>query len=202
MFHFNYKIMSIKYLFITVSLMLVSVLLSAQTSWQFDKAHSKIQFTTQHMKISEVSGRFTQYSGSIKSNGEDFTDAQVQVTIQASSIDTDDEKRDKHLRSEDFLYTEEYPEITFKSESLRKVSQNNYKLKGTLTIRGVSRTETFDVKYMGTVEAMGATRAGFKVTGSINRFDYNVDWDRSFGQGLVVGREIGINADVELIKND
>jgi polyisoprenoid-binding protein YceI len=192
--------MNVKYLMITVSFMLVSVLLSAQTSWEFDKAHSKIQFTAQHMKISEVAGQFTEYGGTIESDGEEFTDAQIKVTIQASSIDTDNKKRDKHLRAEDFFYVEEYPEITFKSESLSKVSDNKYKLVGTLTIRDVSRKETFDVEHTGTVEAMGATRAGFKVTGSIDRFDYNVDWDRSFGQGLVVGREIGINANVQLIK--
>jgi polyisoprenoid-binding protein YceI len=152
------------------------------------------------MKISEVAGQFTEYGGTIESDGEEFTDAQIKVTIQASSIDTDNKKRDKHLRAEDFFYVEEYPEITFKSESLSKVSDNKYKLVGTLTIRDVSRKETFDVEHTGTVEAMGATRAGFKVTGSIDRFDYNVDWDRSFGQGLVVGREIGINANVQLIK--
>jgi len=194
--------MRIKYLILTVSFMLVSAFLTAQTNWQFDKAHSKIQFTARHMKISETTGQFTDYAGTIKANNEDFTDAEINVTIQAESVDTDNKKRDQHLRAEDFLHTEEYPEITFKSESLRKVGDNDYKLEGTLTIKGVSRTEMFDVKYMGTVEAMGATRAGFKVTGSIDRFDYNVDWDRSFGQGLIVGREIGINADVELIKKD
>jgi polyisoprenoid-binding protein YceI len=80
------------------------------------------------------------------------------------------------------------------------VEDNHYKLKGKLTIKDVTKMEEFDVKYMGTIDAMGATRAGFKVTGEIDRFDYNVDWDRSFGQGLVVGREVGIKADIELIK--
>ena len=194
--------MRIIFLLLTGSLILVSAFLAAQTNWQFDKAHSKIQFTARHMKISQTSGQFNDYSGTIKANNEDFTDAQINLTIQAESVDTDNKKRDQHLRAEDFLHTEEYPEISFASESLRKVSENDYKLEGTLTIKGVSRTEVFDVKYMGTVEAMGATRAGFKVTGSIDRFDYNVDWDRSFGQGLIVGREIGINADVELIKKE
>jgi polyisoprenoid-binding protein YceI len=192
--------MKIKYLFITALFLFITGPLMAQTQWEFDKAHTKIQFTAQHMKISEVAGQFKKYSGTITAGEQDFTDAKIKVTIEASSVDTDNDRRDKHLQGDDFFNTSQYPEITFTSESLRKVGDDKYKLKGQLTIKDVSKTEEFDVKYMGTVEAMGATRAGFKVTGTIDRFDYNVDWDKSFGQGLIVGREIGINADVELIK--
>ena len=193
--------MKSKALLLTFSFLLAAgVMFGQNTKWAFDKAHSKIQFTATHMKISEVSGQFSDYSGKILTDGEDFADADIQVTIQASSIDTDNEKRDGHLKAEDFLHVSKYPEIKFESESLEKIDENNYKLKGKLTIKDVTQTEEFDVKYMGTVEAMGAIRAGFKVTGSIDRFDYNVDWDKSFGQGLIVGKKIGINVDVELTK--
>ena len=184
-----------------VSLLLIAGVVFGQNNpWKFDKAHSKIQFTTIHMKISEVTGQFKKFSGKIMSEKEDFTDASIEVTIPVSSVDTDNEKRDKHLMGKDFFNEEKYPEIKFKSESLTKVKDDHYKLKGKLTIKDVTKTEEFDVKYMGTVNAMGATRAGFKVTGTIDRFDYNVDWDRSFGKGLIVGKEINIKADVELMK--
>ncbi len=188
-------------LILVVSFLLITgIAFGQKTEWKFDKAHSKIQFVTTHMKISEVTGQFKEYSGTIKSDKDDFTDAKIQMTIPVKSIDTDNEKRDKHLMGEDFFEASAYPEIKFKSESLTQVKDDLYKLKGKLTIKDVTRTVEFDVKYMGKVDAMGDTRAGFKITHTIDRFDYNIDWDRSFGKGLIVGREVKINADVELIK--
>ena len=181
-------------------LLLAGVVFGQSTEWKFDKAHSKIQFVATHMKLSEVTGQFKSYSGSIKADDKDFTDAEIRVTIQVNSIDTDNEKRDSHLKGDDFFNAERYPEITFKSESLTGVSDDRYKLRGKLTIKDVTRTVEFDVAYKGTIEAMGATRAGFKVTGTIDRFDYNINWDKSFGKGLIVGREVDIKADVQLIK--
>ena len=189
-------------LLIVSFLLMTGVIFGQAEKWKFDKAHSKIQFTATHMSISEVTGQFKSFSGKIKSEKDDFTDAKINLTIKVSSVDTDNEKRDGHLMGEDFFDAEEYPEIKFSSNSLKKVKGKHYKLKGELTIKDVTRTEEFDVKYMGTVQAMGATRAGFKVTGEIDRFDYNVDWDKSFGKGLIVGRKIGINADVEIMKKE
>ena len=181
-------------------LMLAGVAFGQSTQWNFDKSHSKIQFTATHMKISEVPGQFKEYSGTILTNGEDFTDARIKVSIKASSVDTDNDRRDGHLQNEDFFNTEKYPNIKFVSESMEEISDQKYELTGKLTIKDVTQTVTLDVDYKGMVEAMGATRAGFKVTGTIDRFDYNVDWDKSFGRGLIVGREIGINVDVELTR--
>ena len=183
-------------------LLMTGVIFGQSTAWNFDKAHSKIQFTATHMKISDVAGQFKDYSGTILAEGEDFTDAKIKISIDATTIDTDNDKRDGHLRGDDFLNVEKYPEIKFVSESMEKVGDNQYKMKGKLTIRDVTKTETFDVKHTGVVEAMGATKAGFKVTGTIDRFDYNVDWDKSFGQGLIVGRNIKIHADVQLNKGE
>jgi polyisoprenoid-binding protein YceI len=191
-----------KILLIVSFLLMTGVVFGQNTEWKFDKAHTKIQFTATHMKLSEVAGQFKDYKGTILADEKDFTDANIKVTMDVSSIDTDNEKRDGHLKGEDFFNAKKYPEIQFVSESLKKVDDKHYKLTGKLTIKDVTKTETFDVKYMGMVEAMGAMRAGFKVTGTIDRFDYNVDWDKSFGKGLIVGREIGINADVELMKKE
>lgn len=181
-------------------LMIAGVAFGQSTQWNFDKSHSKIQFTATHMKISEVPGQFKEYSGTILTDGEDFTDARIKVNIKASSVDTDNDRRDGHLQGEDFFNTEKYPNIKFVGESMEKVGDQEYKLTGELTIKDVTKTVELDVDHKGMVEAMGATRAGFKITGSIDRFDYNVDWDKSFGQGLIVGREIGINVDLELTR--
>ncbi|MFP3860931.1 MAG: YceI family protein [Bacteroidales bacterium] len=192
----------IKFLFIGLFLLLTGVVTAQSTQWEIDKSHTKVQFVAKHLKISNVNGQFKDFSGKVNASSEDFTDADISVTIPVKSIDTDNEKRDKHLLGEDFFEAEKYPEITFESVSISKEEGDNYKLKGDLTIKDITRTENFKLEYLGTVEAMGATRAGFQLTGVIDRFDYNVDWDNTFGQGLVVGRDIKINVDVELIKKE
>lgn len=165
-----------------------------------DKDHSKIQFKATYMGITEVTGQFSEYIVTVIQDGENFEHADIEVTIQASSIDTDNDKRDEHLRSEDFIYAEQYPEITFQSTSFVNKGDDNYTLKGKLTIRGVSRSEEFDVIYNGMIEQEDMTRAAFKLTGSIDRYDYEVDWNRSFTKGLVVSKEIEIVCDVLLVK--
>ncbi|NBC82190.1 MAG: polyisoprenoid-binding protein [Bacteroidetes bacterium] len=185
---------------IVLTLFIVQTGFSQSTTWKFDKNHSKIEFSAVHMGISEVTGQFKSFEGTIKADKADFTDAEVNIAIDASSIDTDNEKRDGHLKGEDFLHVGEYPEIKFDGKSLKKVKGDNYKLTGDLTIRDVTKTKTFDVIYRGTVEAMGNTIAGFKVTGTIDRFEFNVDWNQKFAKGLIVGEEIGITCNIELIK--
>ena len=148
-----------------------------QTKWAFDKAHSKIQFDIAHMVVSEVSGQFHSYEGTILADKEDFTDLKINLTIDAKSIDTDHEKRDGHLRSADFFDVENYPTITFVSKSMTKVKDNNYKLTGDFTMHGVTKTIHLFVKYGGTLKSpFGTTVAGFKVTGidvskeAVNKF--------------------------------
>ncbi len=169
-------------------------------TWTFDQPHTNIGFSATYLGVTEVSGKFKSYSATVLSGKDDFTDAEIEISIQAASINTDNDKRDDHLSSEDFLYVEEHPEITFTSSALEKQDGKNYQMKGELTIRGVTHEETFNVVYSGIVEAMGKTRAGFKVTGSVDRFDYNIDWNKSFTKGLVVSEEIEIICDVNLVK--
>lgn len=178
-----------------------SVYAQGETEWKLDRTHSSIKFEATHMAISEVSGQFQDFSADIFTQGDDWKTADITVNIDASSIDSDNEKRDNHLKSDDFLHVEAHPQITFESSTLNKTGENQFDMEGELTINGVTNTETFNVKHQGTVEGMqGETKAGFKITGTINRFDYNVDWNKTFTSGLVVGEEIDLIADVELEK--
>ena len=188
------------YIFLFVFNFYAINLMAQETKWVADKAHAKIKFSAIHMAISEVEGKFSDYDVEVFTDGEDFDGAKVNVTIEAKSIDTDNSQRDEHLRSDEFLGVTKYPEITFVGKLKETATKGEYSLEGVLTIRDVSKTERFLVEHKGTVEAMGAVRAGFKITGTINRFDYHVDWNKSFTSGLVVSKEINIVCDIELNK--
>lgn len=177
--------------------------LQAQTKWTFDKAHSKVQFKVTHMVISEVTGQFKSYDGTVETSKDDFTDAKINFTIDVNSINTDNEQRDNHLKSDDFFNAEKYPKITFVSKSFKKVGDKKYKLVGDLTIRNITKQVELDVVYNGTVkDPWGNTRAGFKVTGQVNRFDFGLKWNAllEFG-GAVVGEKVDIIIDVEIVKS-
>jgi len=173
-----------------------------QVNWGIDKAHSKIQFDIDHMVISEVSGQFQDYNASITATKDDFSDVKIDLSIQAKSIDTDNEKRDQHLASADFFNAEKYPTITFKSNKLEKVSDNKYKLTGDFTMHGVTKKISLDVKYGGTLkDPWGNTRAGFKVTGTINRTEYGLTYNSVLeAGGVMIGEEVRINCNIELVQ--
>lgn len=174
----------------------------AQTTWNIDKSHTKVKFSVTHMMISETTGEFKIYDGKVTSSKEDFTDANIEFNVDVSSINTDDEKRDGHLKSDDFFNAEKYPKMTFKSKSLKKVEGKKYKLVGDLTIRDVTKQVEFDVVYNGTMKSpWGATAAGFKLTGKIKRTDYNLKWNVALeAGGVLVSEEVNIECNVELIK--
>lgn len=186
--------------FLIVSL--ISISSKAQTIWIVDHAHSQVMFTVSHLVIAELTGSFKKFTGNIKSSGEDFTDAQIEFIIDVSSVSTDNEMRDNHLKGDDFFNAEKYPKIIFKSNTLKKVNGNNYLLTGDLTIRDVTKTVKFDVSYTGTVlDPWENTKAGFKIKGTINRFDYNLKWNNLTDAGAaVVGEEVGITVNLELAK--
>nr|HMT30139.1 YceI family protein [Bacteroidia bacterium] len=147
--------------------------MKAQTNWTVDNTHSQVMFTVSHLVISEVTGSFKKFNGTITSSKPDFTDAQINFTVDVNSINTDNEMRDTHLKGDDFFNSEKYPAITFKGKSFKKVSGNKYQLTGDLTIRDITKTVTLDVVYSGTVkDPWGNTKAGFKIKGTIKRFDY------------------------------
>jgi polyisoprenoid-binding protein YceI len=170
--------------------------------WDFDKAHSKIAFRVRHMVIAEVDGYFKDFSGNVTTEGEDFSTAQIQFTVSVPSIYTEEPDRDTHLKSDDFFNAEKYPNMTFKSTSIKEVGDNKYKLSGNLTIRDVTKPIELDMVLNGIVEdPWGNTRAGFKITGELNRFDYNLKWNAALETGgLVVSKEVKLDLNVELIK--
>ncbi|MBS4028408.1 MAG: polyisoprenoid-binding protein [Ignavibacteriales bacterium] len=172
------------------------------TTWDFDKAHSSIIFSVHHMVISEVSGSFKNFDGSVIVKNDDFSDSEIELTIDATSIDTDNEGRDKHLRADDFFNTEKFPQIKFKSKSFTKVGENKFKLVGDLTIRDITKEVEWDATFGGTAVAWGAKHAGFKVVGAINRFDYGLKWNKTIETGgLVAGDIVTIIANVELAQH-
>ena len=171
----------------------------SQINWNVDKVHSSVRFSVPHLVISEVEGSFKDFSGSISTTKHDFTDANVNFTIGINSINTDNEMRDGHLKGDDFFNAAEYPNMTFKSTSFKKIAGNKYELTGNLTIRNVSKTVKFDVVYGGTAkDGYGNTKAGFKATTQINRFDYNLKWNAlTEAGGATVGKDITIEMRLE-----
>lgn len=188
---------------ILVVLMLTVFSVTAQkTKWTFDKVHSKIQFDVAHLVISEVTGQFQDYEGTVLADKADFSDAKIDFSIDVKSINTNDENRDGHLQSADFFDAAKYPKITFKSKSMTEAGKNQYKLTGDLTMHGVTKTVTFDVKYGGTVtDPYGNVKAGFKITGVIDRTDFGLKYNSVLDSGgLLIGEEITITCNVELLK--
>lgn len=192
-----------KLTFLTLTL-LMGLAAQAQTTWVFDAAHSSVGFSVMHLVITEVDGKFEKYDGQLTTTKDDFTYANINFTIDVNSINTGQSKRDGHLKSDDFFDAGNHPQITFKGESLKKVKGNKYKLKGDLTMRGTTKPVELDVKYLGTVQdAYGNTKAGFKINGEVDRFDYGLKWDAATEAGnLVVSREVKIDVDVQLLKQE
>lgn len=188
-----------KKLLTLTALAFISTALFAQTKWNLDNTHSSVNFTVTHLVISEVDGTFKKFTGNVSAPNADFTDAAVDFSVDINSINTDNEMRDNHLKSDDFFNAAQYPNMTFKSTSFKKVSGNKYQLKGNLTIRNVTKPITFDVTYGGTVkDPWGNIKAGFKATGTINRFDYNLKWNNmTEAGGAVVGKDISIAVKLE-----
>jgi polyisoprenoid-binding protein YceI len=193
-----------KFAVAVLSLMIGVSFLAAQQQggWKLDKSHSGVIFSVRHLVVSEVTGNFKDFDVVVRATKDDFTDASVDATINVASINTDNERRDNHLKSDAFFNAEKFPQIKFKSSSFEKVGQNKYKITGDLTIRDVTKKVTFDATYYGSIKGMGgATVAGWKATLDLNRFDYNLKWNRTIESGgLVVGETVTITLNLELVK--
>lgn len=174
----------------------------AKQTWALDPAHSEIQFKIKHLMISTVSGQFNEFKATVETEGDDFTKSKIHFEAPVSSISTNNEQRDAHLRTGDFFDAENHPAIIFDSEKMEKTGEDEYKLYGTLTIRGVSKKTVLNAEFGGIAkDPWGNTRTGFSVTGKINRFDFGI----SFGTvsetgGLLLGDEVKINANVQFVK--
>lgn len=167
------------------------------TTWKIDTAHSDIAFKVKHMIISTVSGYFNEFDGEVETDNEDFSGAKISFSTKIDSINTKNEDRDIHLKSDDFFNAEAYPEMTFTSSSY-----NGNALVGDLTIRDVSKQVELEVEHLGTaVDPYGQTKAGFEVTGTINRKDFGLNWSAVTEAGnIIVSDKIKLQLDVQFIK--
>ncbi|RPI44137.1 MAG: polyisoprenoid-binding protein [Bacteroidetes bacterium] len=153
-----------------------------KTRWVIDPAHSEFSFRVKHMMISTVTGQFESFSSTAESEGDGFTDASVRVEIDVASINTRDEKRDAHLKSDDFFNAESYPKITFRSKRF-----DGRKLMGDITIRETTKEITLDTEFNGiAVDLYGQTKAGFELTGELDRKEFGLRWDAVTDAGNVV----------------
>lgn len=168
-------------------------------TWDIDPVHSDVSFTVRHMMVSKVRGHFGTFSGEI-TTAENFTDSSVTATIDAASVDTNNEQRDQHLRSPDFFDVEKHPTWTFRSTGIRQ-DGDKYLLDGELTIKGVTRPVTLDLEIGGFgPDAYGGTRAGFSASTTIDRNDFGVDIKMPMdGGGLVVGDKVQVNIEIEAV---
>src|ERR1700756_1621512 len=162
------------------------------TKWAIDPMHSEVQFKVKHLVISTVTGSFQNFEGTVETEGNDFSNAKINFKLDVSSIDTNQSQRDGHLKSADFFDAEQYPHITFESTSVTKESDENYKLTGNLTIKGVTNPVTLEVEHGGiATDFYGNTKAGFEVTGKINRKQFGLTWDGVTEAGsIVVGEDV------------
>jgi len=170
-----------------------------KTKWAIDPMHSEVQFKVKHLVISTVTGTFKSFDGSFESENEDFSDAEINFSIDTNSIDTNQADRDAHLRSADFFDAEKYPKLTFKSTSFEKTEGEWYSLKGDLTVKDVTKPVTFDVEFGGkATDFYGNVKAGFEVIGKINRKEFGLVWNGITEAGaIVVGEEVRLNINVQ-----
>lgn len=168
------------------------------SDWKLDPAHTEVGFVTTHLKFAKVRGQFTGYDGKISLNDKDLTKSSVELTVQVSSVETGNPKRNGHLQTDDFFNAEKYPEIKFKSTKIKK-DRDGYKLSGDLTIRDVTKPVTLSAKISEPFKTdWGATVRGFSLNGEINRFDYGVAWGKTNGGSLVVGETVGLEIQGEI----
>lgn len=174
-----------------------------KAKWNVDTVHSTVGFSVRHMMISNVKGTFNEFDGNIELDPTDLTDASIEFTIDASSVDTRMPDRDDHLRSADFFDVENHPNLTFKATEIKKTSEDNYDMTGDFTIRGTTKPVTFDITFEGMAKdpMSGDEVAGFTGSTKINRKDFGLTWNTALETGgFVVSDEVKINIEIQLRK--
>lgn len=172
------------------------------TTWKVDPVHTNVEFAVKHLMITTVKGRFTGVSGKVTTHDADPAKGEVDITIDVSTIDTRETQRDAHLKSADFLETEKFPTITFRSKRITDVDGEDFKLVGALTIHGETREVVLDVTSEGrSKDPWGGERAGFTATTKIKRSDFGLKWNQALETGgWLVGDDVKISLDVQLVK--
>lgn len=174
----------------------------AKATWAIDPTHSEIGFKVKHMMFTNVSGKFNLFDAEIQNEEENFETAAINFSAEVNSINTGNDDRDNHLRSADFFDVENFGKLTFKSTSVKKVNEGEYKISGDLTIKDVTKNITLDTEYSGLMkDPWGNTKIGLSLNGKINRKEFGLTWNAALETGgVLVGEDIKLNAEVQFVK--
>lgn len=174
----------------------------SKVQWNLDPTHSEIHFKVRHLMITNVSGSFTDFSVSAESDDDAFSNPSVKFSARAASVTTQNEQRDGHLKGSDFFDVEKYPEITFVSTGATRDADGDISLSGDLTIRDVTRPVTVKAEFAGVAkDPWGNTKAGFTITGKIDRTQFGLNWNAALeAGGVLVSEEIRFSAEIQLVK--
>lgn len=174
----------------------------AATKWSLDPTHSEIGFKIKHLMISNVSGSFNAFDVQAETATGDFSDAKINAKIQVDSIDTNNSQRDEHLRAADFFEADKYPEIVFESTRVETKEDGQYHIHGNLTIRETTKPIKVIAEYSGiTKDPWGNTRAGFSLSGIINRKDFGITYNAvTETGGIMLGEDLKLNGEIQLVK--
>ena len=185
----------------TIFVLVAFAVTSQAANWKLDAVHSSVEFSVRHLVVSKTKGGFDKFEAAAQFDAKDLSTGSVEFTIQIASIDTDNEDRDKHLKSADFFDAEKFPTMTFKSTKVHGVDGNGFMLTGNLTLKDVTKEVTFECEFNGEGgDPWGNTRAGFSIEGKINRKDFNMTWSKALETGgLVVGEEVSIELETEWV---
>lgn len=172
------------------------------TKWALDPTHSELGFKIKHLMISNVSGGFTKFDVQTETTAEDFSDAQVVASVDVASINTSNSQRDEHLRNADFFEVEAHPKLVFKSTKVEKLDSENFNLYGDLTIKDTTKPVKLSVEFNGIAkDPWGNIKAGFTVNGKLNRKDFGITYNAVMETGgVMLGEEVKINGDIQLVK--
>ncbi len=176
--------------------------MAAQTNWKLDPAHSELLFKVKHLMITNVKGEFRSFDAQVVTNGSGFDGAKVSLTIDPASIFTNNADRDTHLRSADFFDTDTHAEMTFESTEMKKQDEDTYLVRGLLTMKGVSKEVEFEAELGGvTKDPYGNEKAGFSLSGKLNRTDWGLNWNAALETGgVLVSEEVRLMAEVQLVR--
>ncbi|MFZ9980963.1 MAG: YceI family protein [Cyclobacteriaceae bacterium] len=171
-------------------------------TYKIDAAHSEINFRVKHLMITNVTGTFREFNAEMESNTTDFSDATIRFEADVNSISTNNDQRDGHLKSDDFFNAEKFPKLTFTSGRLEKKSDTEYILSGELTIRDIKKIVSFKVEFGGLMtDPWGQEKAGFEITGTISRKEFDLKWNATTeAGGIVVSDEVRLQLAVQMIK--
>lgn len=174
----------------------------AKSTWAIDPTHSEIGFKVKHMMFTNVSGKFNAFEAEIINEDDHFESSSIEFKAEVNSIDTNNEDRDKHLKSADFFDVENHAQLTFSGKSIQKLDGNQFKITGDLTIKGETKEVVLDTEYSGLMkDPWGNIKAGLSISGKINRKDFGLTWNAALETGgVLVGEEVKLVAEIQLIK--